>query len=130
MKFGLLIKNVLMFISTGFRLALALELGRVYAATFTVDRTFGAPDASFGSVACTTTGTSHTRRALIQEANAFAGASTINFSIADGVQPINFGLIFPSIIGLLTIDGTIQSCYSGAPFIKRNGPPMINEIER
>ncbi|MFL6278125.1 MAG: BACON domain-containing protein [Blastocatellia bacterium] len=61
-------------------------------------------------------------RQAILDANQNAGADSISFNIAgSGVQTINLLSALPSSFGVVTIDGTTQSGFSGTPLIELNG---------
>ena len=62
-----------------------------------------------------------TLRAAIQEANALAGADSIEFAIGSGVQTINIGSALPSIAGPATVDGTTQPGFTGSPIVVLDG---------
>ena len=55
----------------------------------------------------------------ILDANANLGADTITFSIGTGAQTINLTSALPSVSGPVTIDGTTQPGFSGAPLGQR-----------
>ena len=87
------------------------------ATTFTVNSTADAPDASTASNTCDTdvftNGDQCTLRAAIQQANATAGADTINFAIpGTGVKTINVGATglgpLPAITEQVSINGYTQ----------------------
>src|SRR5690606_29638496 len=58
------------------------------AATFTVNNVGTAADAAPGNGVCATAGAVCTLRAAIQEANALAGADTIQFNLPSGASRI------------------------------------------
>src|SRR2546425_5612740 len=91
--------------------------GRVSAdaATFTVNSTADTTDAAPGDGVCDDGGGACTLRAAIEEANANAGADTIAFSVASGVQTIAPASPLPSITETATIDGTTQPGFARAP---------------
>lgn len=90
-------------------LLLALAMPAV-AATFTVDSTGDASDASAGDGNCATAGGVCTLRAAIQEANALSGADSVAFAIAgSGPHTITVATALPFISTDLTIDGTTQT---------------------
>ncbi len=95
----------------GFLAALFLALGStgVQAATYTVTNT---ADSGAGSL-----------RQAILDANANAGPDTIAFNIPGaGVQTINVSLTsLPTVTSPVTIDGTTQPGYAGAPLIEVHG---------
>ena len=69
-----------------------------------------------------------TMRAAIQEANALAGADTIEFDIpvgdgghSGGVWTITLGSVLPTISTTITIDGTTQPGWSSTPVVELNG---------
>ena len=94
------------------------------ATTFTVNDTRDAPDASTTSNTCDTdvftSGDQCTLRAAIQQANATAGADTINFAIpGTGVKTIvvnsqGFGTL-PAVTDPVTINGYTQTGASPTP---------------
>ncbi len=88
---------------------LAGSTGHASHATFVVNATGGASDASPGDGVCeTATPGECTLRAAIQEANAHASADTINFSIGTGVQTISPAAALPTITDPVIIDGYTQ----------------------
>jgi len=60
-------------------------------------------------------------RQAILIANANPGADTIRFSIGSGARTITPQFPLPAITGPVTIDGTTQPGYAGAPLIELNG---------
>jgi titin len=60
-------------------------------------------------------------RQAISDANAAAGADTINFAIGTGLTTIAPTAPLPTITDPLVIDGSTQPGYSGAPLIEING---------
>jgi CSLREA domain-containing protein len=101
-------------------LALAFPLA-ARAATFVVNSTGDAADATPGNGVCATSGGVCTLRAAIQEANALAGNDTINFAIGTGPQTIAPATDLPAITGQLVIDGTTQPGSGTAPRIILDG---------
>jgi CSLREA domain-containing protein len=95
--------------------------GRTEAATFVVNNTGDASDATAGNGACATAGAVCTLRAAIEEANALAGADTITFSIASGLQSITPASALPTISTEIDIDATTQPGFAGTPLIKLVG---------
>ena len=92
------------------------------ALTLTVNSNLDTGDASPGNGICADSNGICTLRAAIQEANASAGADTINFAISGaGVHTITTGTQLPTITGTVTIDGTTQSGYAGSPLIEIKG---------
>ena len=94
------------------------------ATTFTVNSTADAPDAFTTSNTCDTdvftSGDQCTLRAAIQQANATAGADTINFAIpGTGVETIAVGATglgtLPTITDPVTINGYTQTGASPTP---------------
>ncbi len=77
------------------------------AATLTVNSTGDAADAAPGNGVCATAGGVCTLRAAIQEANAGAGADTIDFNIPGGgtVPLVPIATALPAITAPVTIDG-------------------------
>ena len=93
------------------------------ALTLTVDSTANTSDATPGNGICADSGGACTLRAAIQEANASAGADTINFAISGaGVHTISVTTQLPAITGAVTIDATTQPGYAGTPLIELSGP--------
>ncbi len=81
-----------------------------HAATFIVDSTGDQSDGVPGNGVCLTIVNTCTLRAAIEEANAFAGADTVNFNIAGaGVQTITPTTTLPAVVETITIDGSTQS---------------------
>lgn len=91
------------------------------ASVYVVNSTLDTTDAAPGDNLCNDGAGRCTLRAAIQEANAHAGADTINFSIASGLQTISAGSDLPTIIEPVTIDGTTQPGFTGAPLIEVAG---------
>src|SRR6185503_17933314 len=91
------------------------------AVTFTVNSTADTSDASPGDGVCDAGGGVCTLRAAIEEANALAGADTIQFAVGSGPQTITFGSSLPVIMETVTVDGTTQPGYSGTPLITLDG---------
>ncbi len=60
-------------------------------------------------------------REAITLANLLPGADSITFNIGSGVQTISLNSALPTITGPLTIDGTTQGGYAGAPLIVLDG---------
>jgi uncharacterized repeat protein (TIGR01451 family) len=86
------------------------------AAIFTVTNTGdnGGVDPSPGA------GTGTLRQAIV-DANATAGADTIQFSIGSGLKTINISPALPNVTETVTIDGTTQPGFSGSPLIEITG---------
>jgi hypothetical protein len=102
--------TILRMLSIGLLLGLALTVfSPARAATFVVSNT-------------NDNGTGSLRQAII-DANASAGADIITFNILTGIEPyvINLLVPLPASTGPLTIDGTTQPGYFGAPLIVLNG---------
>lgn len=77
--------------------------------TYTVNSTLDTPDPAPGNGICGASGGPCTLRAAIQEANAQAGADTINFNIpGGGVKTITPTLELPTITSPVTINGYTQ----------------------
>jgi len=105
----------------GLLLVAAMVLASMTAATsarasttFVVNGTGDAPDASTTASACdtdpSTTGKQCTLRAAIEQANATAGADTINFAIpGTGVKTISPASDLPNITDQVSIDGYTQT---------------------
>jgi CSLREA domain-containing protein len=94
---------------------------RAEAAMWIVNSASDAADSSAGDGVCATSAGVCTLRAAIQEANAFPGLDTIEFSIGSGVQTISLGSALPAITSPVTINGTSQPGFSGSPIIVLNG---------
>ncbi len=73
--------------------------------TFTVDATGDAGDANPGDGACDTATGACTLRAALQEANAHAGADTIEFALGAGTPSITLTSALPSITDAVTVTG-------------------------
>jgi len=91
------------------------------ASTYTVNSTGDGGDSNTGDGVCNDGSGNCTLRAAIQQANANAGADSITFSIGTGPQTIKPGSAFPAISDSLTIDGTTQPGFAGAPIIVLDG---------
>lgn len=108
----------------GFVSILVLSLFRLIptsAVTFTVNSTADSSDASPGDGVCDAGGGVCTLRAAIEEANALAGADTIQFAVGSGPQTITINTPLPTVNETVTIDGTTQPGYSGTPLIALDG---------
>lgn len=82
---------------------------RASAATFTVNATTDGGDVGSGDGNCDNGSSACTLRAAIEEANAFVGADTINFSISgSGVHTFTPSSALPNIETPITIDGSTQ----------------------
>jgi CSLREA domain-containing protein len=93
--------------------------GSARAATFVVNDTGDASDASAGNGVCATAAAVCTLRAAIEESNALAGADTITFNIgAGGLQTITPTSALPTISTEVDIDATTQPGFAGTPLIK------------
>src|SRR5215211_2124988 len=103
-------------------IGLVLEAKPAHAKTFAVNSTGDNGDQSPGDGSCFTgtfifnVGAECTLRAAIEEANAFAGADTINFAIP-GAAPhtISPGFQLPTITQRVTIDGYTESLDESTP---------------
>jgi CSLREA domain-containing protein len=94
----------------------ALVAGPVQAATFTVNSIGDAGDAAPGDGTCATGGGVCTLRAALDEANNLAGNDAIRFSIGGGgPQTITLLAALPTITTVVSIDGTTQPGFLGAP---------------
>jgi len=106
------------------------------AATFVINATGDAVDATPGDGICDTGGLNSagaaecTLRAAIQEANAFAGGDTISFNIPTtepgySAAPLSYTIqpasALPSISELVVMDGSTQPDFSGTPIIVLDG---------
>ena len=95
------------------------------AASFDVDDTGEAADASPGNGSCATAGGKCTLRAAIQEANALTGSHTINLPdlpTAGTVTQYAQTAALPNITANLTIVGTSRT----TTIISSNGPGIFN----
>lgn len=99
----------------------AVRVGPAAATTFTVNSVGDQTDANAGDGVCDTGSGTCTLRAAIEEANANAGADTIQFSIGSGARTISPATGLPSAFEALTIDGTTQPGYAGTPLIEIDG---------
>jgi hypothetical protein len=98
-----------------------------HAATFTVNLVTDESDLVVGDGICGVLGSGCTLRAAIEEANASSGADTIAFNIpGPGVHTIVPASDLPEITAPVTIDGTTQPGYSGAPVIELSGAGLID----
>jgi len=89
---------------------------------YTVDSTGDGVDTDWGDLLCDDGAGHCTLRAAIEEANADGAESTIWFNIrGKGVRTITPGSALPTITQPVTIDGTTQPGYAGAPIIELNG---------
>ena len=89
-----------------------------HAATFTVNSTSDAPDSNTLDGVCDDGLGNCTLRAAIEQANASAGPHTIAFNIGSGgSHTISLGSVLPQIIRSVTIDGSSQPGFAGAPLI-------------
>lgn len=105
-------------------------VGTAHAATFTVNVTTDGSDANPGNGVCNTgVGSNCTLRAAIQEANAFAGTDTIEFSIGSpgGIRIITPNSPVPVITQPVIIDGWTQGAagYTGSPLIEIVGTNAV-----
>jgi parallel beta-helix repeat protein len=91
------------------------------AATFTVDSTGDGADINTADGVCDDGAGNCTLRAAIQQANATAGADTINFRIGAGVQTILLSTALPIVTDPVIIDGTTQPGYAGTPLVELIG---------
>src|SRR2546428_231082 len=86
-----------------------------YAATYTVNTVDDHDDGVCNVADCTL-------REAINAANAGSGGDTISFNIPGaGLHTINLTSGLPGIFKTMTIDGTTQPGFSGAPLIELNG---------
>jgi CSLREA domain-containing protein len=101
-----------------FATALALAAGLAAAsstgATFTVNSTADTDDGVCNAANCTL-------REAIEAANASAGADVIRFSIGSGAKTISILSALPAVTDAVTIDGTTQPGFAGAPIIEIEG---------
>ncbi len=99
----------------------ALSPHRVLAASYVVNSTADTGDLLLADGVCDAGGGVCTLRAAIQQANFNPGADTITFSIGSGVRTIAPMSALPDVTGAVTIDGTTQPGFSGAPIIELSG---------
>ncbi len=119
-----------------FRLSISIILGLVasliivttaHAATFVVDSTGDQSDGVPGNGVCLTIVNTCTLRAAIEEANAFAGADTVNFNIAGaGVQTITAATALPAAVETIVIDGSTQPGATCGDLVPDSLPAMSN----
>lgn len=98
------------------------------AATFAVDGLFDdslAHDASPGDGVCLDGGGDCTLRAAIEEANALAGADSIEFLVAGTILVATSEGQLPTVTDQLTIDGSTAPGYPGASDDLEDAPPAI-----
>jgi CSLREA domain-containing protein len=111
--------------ATAFRLvaALAVAAGGLVAvgspalatnSTITVNSAADPGDGTCNAYECTL-------REAIAKANSSHGASTIRFAVGSGPVTISIASNFPTITKQLTIDGTSQPGYAGAPIVQVTG---------
>jgi uncharacterized repeat protein (TIGR01451 family)/CSLREA domain-containing protein len=78
---------------------------------------------------CNSTAGTCTLRAAIREANGTSGADVITFNIAGaGVHSIVLTSALPTIAETVTIDGTTQPGFTGAPLIEVNGSSVTDVL--
>jgi titin len=65
-------------------------------------------------------GTGTLRQAIV-DANATAGANTIQFQIGKGAQTIKLAAALPALTGTVVLDGTTQPGFAGVPLIALDG---------
>ncbi|MET0646520.1 MAG: Calx-beta domain-containing protein [Pyrinomonadaceae bacterium] len=91
------------------------------ASTFVVNSNADGADANPADNLCADASGNCTLRAAIQQANATAGADTINFQISTGAQTIAPAFALPVVVDSLTIDATTQPGYAGTPLVTLSG---------
>ena len=91
------------------------------ATTFTVNSVGDGADSNTSDSVCNDGAGNCTLRAAVQQANATAGADTINFQLGTGVQTIVLGTSLPDVTDPVVIDGTSQPGYAGTPLVELNG---------
>ncbi|HEX6185118.1 MAG TPA: Calx-beta domain-containing protein [Pyrinomonadaceae bacterium] len=94
-------------------------------AVFTVNSVLDTPDANTSDGLCNDGAGRCTLRAAIQQANATAGADTINFHIATGVQTIVLDSTLPDVSDPAVIDGSTQPGYAGTPLVEILGKENV-----
>lgn len=99
------------------------------ASVWVVNSTADGGDVNVGDGVCASGGGACTLRAAIQEANALAGHDAIEFSIGSGVQTINLDSALPILTSPVTIDGTTQPGFSGAPLVVISGGGSVRGME-
>ena len=90
-------------------------------ASFVVNSTGDEPDAAGADLVCDTALGTCTLRAAIQQANFTAGPDAISFAIGSGPQTISPATPLPAITDSVSIDGTTQPGFAGAPIIELSG---------
>ena len=112
---------------------LALGTANAYAVTFTVDTDVNGTDSVPGDGFCDTGSAECTLHAAIEEANALAGADTIEFNIpGGGVRTITPTIDLPDITENILIDGESQPgsvCGTLVPTNKVSNTPHTLLIE-
>lgn len=76
--------------------------------------------ATFSVTTTNDSGAGSLRQAIL-DANAAAGADTIDFNIGTGLQVISVGSALPALTEAATIDGTTQPGFAGVPLIELRG---------
>ena len=110
----------------GLFLGLVMDASSARAATYTVDSTGDAADATPGDGLCATAGAVCTLRAAIQEANADATKDTIAFGIAGaGPHVIKPSTVLPPLDEPVNIDGYTQA---GAKANTKRFPELTDAV--
>ena len=95
------------------------------AATLTVNSAGDEADKTPGDGACLTDKLTCTLRAALDEANATDGADLVRFGIGTGPQTIRPATPLPVVFEALTIDGTTQPGFAGAPLVEIDGSAIV-----
>jgi len=93
-------------------------------ATFVVTSDGDEADRSPGDGQCASTAGACTLRAALQEAEAREGADVVQFRIGTGIRTIRPKTPLPIVAGPITLDGSTQPGYAGAPRIEIDGSAM------
>ncbi|MCC2667573.1 MAG: repeat-containing protein [Armatimonadetes bacterium] len=95
-------------------------LGLAAALLLAVPRSVGAVATTFTVTNTNDSGPGSLRQAIL-DANDNPGADTIEFSIGSGAQTITPLAPLPEVAGPVTVDGTTQPGYAGAPLVELDG---------
>jgi trimeric autotransporter adhesin len=95
--------------------------GHTFVVTSAADR----PDANPGDGACRAAGGGCTLRAALQQANASSDPDLVAFRIGDGgLAVITPASELPAITSPVTVDGSTQPGFSGAPLVRLRGTSL------
>lgn len=94
------------------------------AATLVVTSDGDEADRSPGDGQCASTAGACTLRAALQEAEAREGADVVQFRIGTGIRTIRPATPLPIMAGPITLDGSTQPGYAGAPLVEIDGSAL------